>query len=126
MSGGSDAEREARPFYRDDDEQFSPREVDNESLILWGLQASSAIRHIKPGGINWPMIVRSLISEITKLRAENARLCKIHQDFIAELNGHPIGTRLGITRILMILDEVAASAALSSEPQATIDAGETP
>lgn len=58
------------PFYRDDDEQFRARKVRDEDMACWEESAAASIRRMLPGGINWPMIVRSLIAEVRQLRAE--------------------------------------------------------
>ena len=63
-------ETTADPFYRDDDEQFRARRVDDESMAAWEESAGDAICRMVPGGINWPMIVRSLIAEVRTLRGQ--------------------------------------------------------
>ena len=63
---------ERAPFYRDDDEQFHARPVDDASLDRWEEDATSSIRQMRPGGINWPMIVRSLIAEVRRLRGQGS------------------------------------------------------
>ncbi len=60
------------PFYRDDDDQFKARPVDEASIVCWEESATASIRRMVPGGMNWPMIVRSLIAEVRKLRGNEA------------------------------------------------------
>ena len=60
------------PFYRDDDEQFEARAVDDVSMACWEESAGAEICRMVPGGVNWPMIVRSLIAEVRKLRNNKA------------------------------------------------------
>lgn len=59
-----------QPFYRDDDEQFQARPVDDESMAVWEQSAAARIQHSRPGDMNWTMIVRSLIAEVRKLRKQ--------------------------------------------------------
>jgi hypothetical protein len=58
------------PFYSDDDKQFFARPVRDEDMIAWEKSATESIKRMIPGGVNWPMIVRSLIAEVRKLRHE--------------------------------------------------------
>jgi hypothetical protein len=59
-----------KPFYRDDDKQFLPRPMDEAMMESWEQDATNHIQLMIPGGINWTMMVRSLIFEVRKLRAE--------------------------------------------------------
>jgi hypothetical protein len=47
--------------------------VDDEHIRIWELIVADEIRLMRPGDVNWPMIVISLIAEIKKLRTHNAR-----------------------------------------------------
>ncbi len=60
------------PFYSDDDKQFFARPVRDEDMIAWEKSATKSIKRMIPGGVNWPMIVRSLIAEVRNLRHEQA------------------------------------------------------
>lgn len=50
-------------------DQYAPVIVTDELLANWSILADAAIPHMRPGGINWAMIVRSLISEIKILKS---------------------------------------------------------
>ena len=57
------------PFYRNDDKLFDARPLDNASMEIWAESAAAAIQHMRPGGVNWPMMIRSLSAEVYRLRA---------------------------------------------------------
>jgi hypothetical protein len=46
------------------DPQFEPRRVTPDALTLWRQLALQAVRTIRPGALNWPMMVLSLIKAI--------------------------------------------------------------
>jgi hypothetical protein len=50
------------------DDQTAPVIVTDELLAAWSFLADEQARHLRPGDINWVMIVRSLIAEINILR----------------------------------------------------------
>jgi hypothetical protein len=51
------------------EDQMAPVIVTDELLASWSILADAALPHMKPGGINWVMIVRSLIAEIKILKS---------------------------------------------------------
>jgi hypothetical protein len=62
-----------KAFYSDDDEQFRAREVRDEDMACWEESAKAAIHFALPGGMNWTMIIRSLIAEVRRLRQEKSK-----------------------------------------------------
>lgn len=53
------------------DKQLEPMPVTETTMELWEQMAISAFPGLLPGAINWPMIVRSLIAEVHRLREHN-------------------------------------------------------
>ena len=50
-------------------DQFAARPINDEMLANWLWAADTLEAVMRPGDYNWPMVVRSLIAEIERLRA---------------------------------------------------------
>ncbi len=53
-------------------DQYAARPVTDDYLASWMTSANAAVPLIRLGEFNWPMVVRSLIAEIERLRNEVA------------------------------------------------------
>jgi hypothetical protein len=51
------------------EDQTAPIIVTDELLSAWSVLADAEAPHMKLGGVNWVMIVRSLIAEIKILKS---------------------------------------------------------
>lgn len=55
-------------------DQFKPRPVSDADLDRWDSEALAAIPRLVPGSLNWPVIVRSLVAEVRRLRVHSKDL----------------------------------------------------
>ena len=53
-------------------DQYAARPVTDDYLASWMTSANAAVPFMRLGEFNWPMVVRSLIAEIERLRNEVA------------------------------------------------------